>query len=64
MEFVLLTCWSCEATFYTASERSTHHLLAHERLTRGDGTLLLAPAGLVMDLTTNGHVPVEPGGAS
>jgi hypothetical protein len=46
MEFMILQCWSCEARFYTASERSTHHLEAHERTTRADGTPLLARRGL------------------
>lgn len=41
MEFLLLTCWSCDRQFYTASERSSHHLEAHERLTRRDGTPLV-----------------------
>jgi hypothetical protein len=40
MEFTILQCWSCQQTFYTASERSTHHLEAHERLTLRDGTVL------------------------
>ena len=59
MEFILLSCWSCDATFYTASERSTHHLLAHERLTRADGTPLVAPAALPMTPTENGATPAE-----
>lgn len=54
MEFLVLTCWSCAATFYTASERSTHHLLAHERLTRAEGTPLVPPLVLPMEPALNG----------
>jgi hypothetical protein len=46
MEFVMLQCWTCERRFYTASERSTHHLEAHERTTRADGTPLVVPRSL------------------
>jgi hypothetical protein len=53
MEFLMVQCWSCEARFDTASERSTHHLDAHERLTRRDGTLLVPPRSLT-----------EPGGGN
>lgn len=59
MEFILLSCWSCDAIFYTASERSTHHLLAHERLMRADGTLLVVPDALPAASTENGMVPAE-----
>lgn len=58
MEFLVLTCWSCAATFYTASERSTHHLFAHERLTRADGTPLVPPLVLPMEPALNGLPPV------
>jgi hypothetical protein len=56
MEFLLLQCWPCEARFYTASERSTHPLDAHERLTRRDGTLLVPPRGLPEPRGVNGVV--------
>lgn len=61
MEFLVLTCWSCSATFYTASERSTHHLFTHERLTRADGTPLVPPLVLPMEPALNGMAPVVQG---
>jgi hypothetical protein len=30
-EALVLTCWSCPATFLTQTERANHHLDAHER---------------------------------
>ena len=60
MEFLLLHCPDCGATFYTANDRATHHLEAHERRTRRDGTLLVPTHGLAQIGGDNGlHTSVQ-----
>jgi hypothetical protein len=29
MEYIIIKCWSCDETFMTQNEMSTHHLDAH-----------------------------------
>lgn len=57
MEFLIVRCPRCPTTFYTANDCAEHHLLAHERLTRRDGTLLVAITGDEVIGYTNGTRP-------
>ena len=60
MEFLILRCPHCPTTtFYTANECAEHHLLAHERLTRRDGSLLVAITSNDVVGYTNGLRPRE-----
>ena len=60
MEFLLLHCPDGGATLYTANDRATPHLEAHERRTRRDGTLLGPINGLAQMGGSNGlPTPVQ-----
>jgi hypothetical protein len=59
MTFQILTCPSCAVTvtFYTTNELAEHHLDAHQRLTRRDGTLLVP---MSLETAVIGTTPTRP----